>query len=191
MTYLEFIHRSVEQAQRGLDPNRSKLMDAEGIAQIMAPQVFEEIGKRAARDEKLRAVLMSPFTVAFTNGLATLGDTVLKQYLCESTMIDTADLTKRYSFIPNWGDFVRPRSSIDQRLGWFGLQGDTSLAVIEPGASYAVGAGITANRNLTAPRIPTVPATATTEMDAPNEIEEDMINALAEMIRGKLIAEAA
>lgn len=191
MIYQEFIHRAVEQAQRGLDPNRSKLMDAEGLAQIMAPQVFAEIGNRAARDEKLRSILMSPFTVSFTNGLATLGDTVLTAYLCESTLIDTADLTKRYSFIPNWGDFVRPRSSIDQRLGWFALQGGTSLAVVEPSASYAVGAGITASRNLTAPRIPAVPATAATELDAPSEIEDDSINALAEMIRGKLILEAA
>lgn len=191
MTYLEFIHRSVEQAQRGLDPNRSKLMDAEGLAQIMAPQVFAEIGMRAARDEKLRTILTSPFTVAFTNGAATLGDTVLTAYLCESALIDTADLTKRYSFIPNWGDFVRPRSSVDQRLGWFALQGGTSLAIVEPNANYAVGAGVTGNRNLTAPRIPSVPATAATELDAPTEIEDDMINLLAEMIRGKAMQEAA
>ena len=191
MTWREFIYKAVEQAQRGLDPNRSKFMDAEGVAQIMAPQVFEEIGKRAARDEKLRSILMSPFTVAFTNGLATLGDSVLTAYLCESTLIDTADLTKRYSFIPNWGDFIRPRSSIDKRLGWFSMQGGVSLAVIEPNANYAVGAGITANRNLTVPRVPTVPATADTELDAPSEIEEDLINSLAEMIRGKAIAEAA
>lgn len=191
MIYREFIYRAVEQAQRGLDPNRSKLMDAEGIAEAMAPQVFEETGRRAARDERLRSILMSPFTVSFTNGLATLGESVLKAYLCESALIDTGDLTKRYSFIPNWGDFVRPRSSIDQRLGWFALQGDTTLAIVEPSASYAVGAGVTASRNLTAPRIPTVPATAATELDAPNEIEEDLINMLAEMIRGKAIAEAA
>jgi hypothetical protein len=191
MTYLEFIHRSVEQAQRGIDPNRSKLMDAEGIAQIMAPQVFAEIGSRAARDEKLRSILTSPFTVAFVNGLATLGDTVLTAYLCESTLIDVADVTKRYSFIQNWGDFVRPRSAIDQRFGWFAMQGGTQVAVLEPNASYAVGTGVTGNRNLTAPRIPGVPATAATELDAPSEIEDDLINALAEMVRGKLIQEAA
>lgn len=191
MIYREFIYRAVEQAQRGLDPNRSKLMDAEGVAEVMAPQVFAEIGNRAARDEKLRTILTSPFTVAFANGLATLGDTVLTAYLCESTLIDTGDLTKRYSFIPNWGDFVRPRSAIDQRFGWFALQGGTSIAIVEPSANYAVGAGVTGNRNLTAPRIPSVPATAATELDAPAEIEDDLVNALAEMIRGKLIQEAA
>lgn len=191
MTFREFIYRSIEQAQRGLDPNRSKLMDAESIAQIMAPQVFQEIGQRATRDEKLRSILMSAFTVTFTNGLTALGDSVLTAYLCESVLIDTADLTKRYSFIPNWGDFVRPRSAIDKRFGWYSMQGGTSLAVIEPNANYTVGTGITASRNLTASRVPTVPATADTEMDAPSEIKDDLINALAEMIRGKLMAEAA
>jgi hypothetical protein len=166
-------------------------MDAEGIAESMAPQVFAEIAHRAARDEKLRSVLTSPFTVSFTNGLAKRGDSLLTAYLCESTLIDTGDLTKRYAFIQNWGDFVRPRSAVDQRFGWYSIQGGALLGVVEPNANYAVGAGLTANRNLTAPRVPTVPATADTELDATNEIEEDMINALAEMIRGKLIAEAA
>ena len=166
-------------------------MDAEGIAEIMAPQVFAEIGHRVASDEKLRSILTSPFTVSFTNGVATLGDSVLTAYLCESTLTDTSDLTKRYSFIQNWGDFVRPRSAVDQRMGWYSIQGGVSLGVVEPSANYAVGAGITASRTLNVPRVPLVPATADTELDCSNEAEEDLINALAEMIRGKLIAEAA
>jgi len=189
--YQELIYRAVEQAQRGLDPNRSKFMDAEGIAEVMLPSVFHEIGTRAARDERLRSVLSSPFTVSFANGIATLGDTVMTEYLCESTLIDTGDLRKRYSFIQNWGDFVRPRSPIDQKLGWYSMQGGTTIAVVEPNADYAVGAGITASRNLTCPRVPSIPANKSLEVDAPEEIVDDIINVLAEMIRGKALQEAA
>lgn len=166
-------------------------MDAEGIAEIMAPQVFAEIGRRAAGDEKLRTILTSPFTATFTNGLATLGDTVLTEFLCESTLIDTTSLTKRYAYQQNWGDFVRPRSPVEKLIGAFSLQGGTTIGVIEPLANYAVGAGVTGNRNLTATRVPIVPATYSTAVDCPAEILDDAINSLAEMVRGKLIAEAA
>lgn len=191
MIYRELIYRAVEQAQRGLDPNRSKLMDAEGIAEVMLPAVFHKIATRCARDEKLRSILSSPFTVSFTNGIATLADTVLTAYLCESTLRDTTNRTKRYSHILNWGDFVRPRSAIDKRFGWYSVQGGVTLAIIEPNADYTDGAGLTGNRNLTCPRVPAVPASAATEVDAPEEIVNDITSILAEMIRGKLIAEAA
>ncbi len=191
MIYREFIYRAVEQAQRGLDPNRSKLMDAEGLAESMAPSVLHEVSKRAARNERMRSILTSSFTLSITTGLVTLGDTVLTEYLCESSLIDNTETTKRYAHILNWGDFIRTRSPQDKKFGWYSMQGGSVMAVIEPSANYTPGSGITSTRVLTCPRTPAIPATAASELDAPREIVIECINVMAEAIRGKLNLGAA
>jgi hypothetical protein len=191
VTWREFIYKAVEQAQRGLDPNRSKLMDAEGLAEVMAPAVLHEVSKHAARNERLRSLLTSTFTLSITNGLVTLEAAVLTEYLCESTLADNADTAKRYSHILNWGDFIRPRSPVDKKLGWYSIQTGTTMGVIEPSTNFTPGSGLTASRTFTCPRAMVRPATADTAIDGPDEIIDDGINLLSEMIRGKIALEAA
>jgi hypothetical protein len=187
MTYQEYLDKAILQARIGLDP---RIFIDPLIAESLTPQVFQDVARNAAKDPDKRSLLRRAKTVTFVSGAATLTDDVLTQYMEDSALTDTTSLTKTYSWEREWVDFIRaPR--VERRLGYYNVQGGTSLYVIEPGALYVQGSGISASRQLVVPCVPAVPATATTAIDAVDEITSDLVDALAEVLRGQVEQEKA
>lgn len=187
MTYEEMIYRIVSQAQRGSEAAEHTNLDAYSIAEAIVPSIFQAVAEAAAGDNRKRPLLRRTKTVSFVNGSVTLADDVLTKYLCDATLIDSAALTKRYSWVNDYGEFIR---TTDSRLGFFNSPIENTLAIREPGVAYVVGSGLTGSRLLTVPCVPEIPALATDPVDVADVIASDLVSVGAEMLRGAL-AEAA
>ena len=187
MTYEELIYRMVSQAQRGSEAAERTNLDAYAIAESIIPAVFQAVAESAAGDYRKRPLLRRTKTLSFVNGSATLSDDVLTKYLCDATLLDSAALAKRYSWVNDYGEFIR---TMDARLGSFNSPIENTIAIREPGAAYAVGSGLTGSRLLTVPCVPEVPALATDSVAVADVIASDLVSVGAEMLRGAM-AEAA
>lgn len=181
LTWQELIDRAVDQASVGLDPNLSPLIDLGMLAENLAPDVLQTVAEEAAQNSETRADLLSSQSISFTNGIGTVPNNVLIDYMADATLSDTSDYSKRYSYRP-WHNFVN--SGGDRRLGRFSSLG-TSLYVVEPAASYTSGSGITASRTLTAPTVPAIPTLATDTITMPEVMTSNVIRELGLRIRGE------
>lgn len=188
MTYEEMIYRMVSQAQRGSETAEQASLDAYSIAEAMVPSIFQAVAESVAGNPLKRPLLRRTKSMAFTNGSAVIPDDVLTKYLCDAALIDSADLSKRYSWIGEYGEFI---GFIDNRLGAFNSPIENTLAIREPGAAYVVGGGLTGTRLLTVPCIPEIPANASDPVLVPDAISSDLVSVGAEMLRGRLAEEAA
>jgi hypothetical protein len=188
MTYTELIYRIVSQAQRGSESEEQANLDAYSIAEAMIPAIFQAVAEAAAGNNYKRPLLRRTKTVAFTNGTATIANDVLTKYLCDATLLDSANLAKRYSWVNDYGEFVR---NMDARLGSFNSPIENTLAIREPGIAYTVGSGLTGNRLLTVPCVPEIPAGADDPVLVPDVIASDLVSVGAEMLRGRMAEEAA
>lgn len=180
LSYQELIDRSVDQATRGLDPNTAPLIDAEIFAENLADNALQATAIKCAADPNRRNLLRQSQTVSFVNGVGVIANNVLLDYLCDSTLLDTTDLSKHYAYVPAWEDFVM---TFEHRIGYYWASG-TSIMVVEPAAEYVSGAGITSNLQLTTPTVPQIPVLATDLIAIPDVLVSDLIAELAAQIRG-------
>jgi hypothetical protein len=182
-TYQAMIEAALSQACAGTDPLTNPISDTSWIAEDFVSSIFQQVGAECAKDEHKRSLLRRVKTVTFINGAATLTSDVLTEYKEDSTLYDASDMTKEYSLVREWGDFIQPR------IGWMLWQGiysmnGVTISVVEPNANYDPTAGVSADRILVIPCVPTVPASASTVVDVPSEIENDLIEGLATALRG-------
>lgn len=190
MTYQQMIEMALSQACAGTDPLTNSISDTAWIAEDFVASVFQQVGAECARDEHKRSLLRKPKTVSFVNGAATLSSDVLTEYEEDSTLYDATDLTKEYSLIREWGDFIQPRTGWMLWQGTYSVNG-VSLSIVEPNANYDPAAGISAGRVLVIPCVPVIPATASTAVDVVPEIENELIEKLAIALRGTIQQKAA
>lgn len=188
-TLQEIIDLSVQQATAGIDA--TLITDAEITAEPLLPNIFQQVGREAARNERTRSILSRAKTATFTNGTATLSDDVLTEYKEDSTFYDTADLTKEYSLVREWADFIQPRTGYQLLLGSYCIRDGVTIGVVEPGANYAVGSGVTGNRALVIPCVPVIPTLSTDVVVMPDEVANNVIEALAVALRGQAEREKA
>lgn len=181
LTYQELIYRAVDQAGRGIDPNTSPLIDLGMLAENLAPHVFRVVAENAARDSSKRALLRASQTIVFTNGVGTIANNALLDYMGDAVLRDTSDFTKLYSYYPEWSDFVQGG---DTRLGRFTNVG-TVISVVEPIVSYSASSGITANRQFTIPTVPTIPVLQTDPVVIPEFMIDEVVAELAAQVRGE------
>ena len=171
---------------RGTLPEQSVAQDARGIADTLFPLISQTVSETAAANEYKRSFLRREKSITLAAGEATLTDDVLTRYVADAVLIDPAVLTKHYAW-RDYPDFVRRG---DTRLGVFTIQGGMTLSVIEPNAAYTDPLTATGARTLFIPCQVVKPATATTDVDAPDVIISDLIEALAEALRGQLVTVA-
>lgn len=186
MTLQEIVDLAVEQARAELDPNIP--FDVEMTAESLLPTVFHQVGREVARDENTRSILKRVKTVSFTDGEGALDDDALTEYKWDSTLYDSDDPTKEYALIPEWHDFVRGN---DIRLGYYCIKAGTTIAVIEPNEIHNPASGITGERELVIPCAPEIPASATDEVDVPEEVAGRIVETLALALRGRVEQEKA
>jgi hypothetical protein len=193
LLYNQLILTIMYQAQRGSDAAQFANLDTQGIAETLIPTIFQQAGEEAARDERKRSILRRSKTVTLTNGLGTLSDDVLTMYLEDSTYLDSSDLTKRYSWVREWSDFIDPTLADPpySNLGYYSIQNGVAIAQREPGALYDPSSGETGSRTLNIPCVPEIPASATSTVDVPDEIISDILVIGSELLRGALVKAAA
>lgn len=188
----EVVYTVCWNATRGIYPEQdiSALLP---VAEALMPSVFQHVGEDAAGDERKRSLLKQNVSLSFTSGSATLPDYVLSAYMEDATFTDNDDLTKTYSWVREFGDFISPslQNPPWSNLGYFNVVGRTTIRQIEPGAAYSPTTGITDTRILNIPCIPVKPASESAEFDVPDEVLSDIYEIAAEALRGQLMKQAA
>ena len=184
MRYVDLLNAAISNAQRGLAPEQASIMsDALAMADTLFPSVAQAVSESTAADEYKRSFLRREKSVTLVAGEATLSDDVLVRYIADAVLFDPAALSKHYAW-RDYPDFVKRG---DRRLGVFTVQGEMLLAVIEPNTGFAVPLTATGPRTLVVPCQVVKPASATTEVDAPDVVISDLVEALSEALRGQLV----
>lgn len=159
------------------------------IAESLAPLVIYEVSRRYAADPKRRPLTLATHTLSVTDGVATLPPQVLTEYLEFGVLADSGDatFTKRWRYV-SWLDFTRP---MEDALGYFSVNTetgggvDTFIHITEPDTTYTPGSGFTGSLTLTTPTAVTVPTAATNDLQAPQEIQQDIVLGLARALNGQ------
>ncbi len=190
-TFQESIYTICWNATRGMSPEQdiSALLP---IAESLWPSISQKVGELAAGSERKRSLLKRTKTLSVGNGTATISSDVLTAYLEDSTLYDPADLTKTYSWVRNWNDFVNPSLANQpySNYGYYSVSGGVTFAQREPGELYDPSSGFTGNMTLNIPCTPVKPASQTTALDVPDEVLNDIYEIGSEMLRGLLLTQA-
>lgn len=189
MTYETLLGMALSQACAGTDPLANPISDTAWIGEDFVSTVFQQVARDCAKDEHKRSLLRKLKTVTFANGQATLTSDVLTEYKEDSTLYDAADLTKEYSLVREWGDFIQPRTSWMLWLGNYSINGVT-IGVVEPNANFDPAAGLSGDLVIGIPCAPVIPATASTAIDIVAELNDDLVIGLANALRGPVRAMA-
>lgn len=189
ITWTRMIYTIVSQAQRGSQSAQWDQLDTQGIAETLMPTVFQKIGEMAAGNERKRSLLKRSVSLSFTNGSATLPDYILTQYMEDATYTDSDDLTKTYSWVREFSDFIDPslRNAPWSNLGYFNVSNRVAIVQTEAGVLYSPTTGITDTRTLNIPCVPVRPATVATDVDVPDEVLSDIFAIGSEMLRGVVL----
>lgn len=192
-TWTELIYATMSQAQRGTQQAQWDNIDTQGIAEVLMQSVFQQVGEAAAGDERKRSLLKKDVTLTFTNGSATVPDYVLTAYMEDATFTDNSDLTKTYSWVREFSDFINPslRNAPFSNLGYFNVTNRTTVRQTEPGVAYDPTTGLTGSRHLNIPCVPFRPAAADDVIDVPDEVINDILDVASEALRGQVMKIAA
>lgn len=188
MTYDELCTRILYQAQRGGERAELANLNTQTIIEAIMPAVFQAVAEDAAGNPDKRPLLRRTKTIAMVSGTGTIPDDVLTKCFDEATLLDPADLTKLYSWVPDYFDFVGP---LDTRLGYFCSSIENTIVQREPGDDYSLATGFTGNMQLTVPCVPEVPALPADQVAVAAVIASDLVSVGAEMLRGAIANKAA
>lgn len=158
------------------------LETVDGEAHI--PVMFSALARRYAAEGKVGLLARKAKTVSFTDGEAAIDDDVLVSCLDSSTLKDTSDTGKLYSWRPHLDDVM---DDYERRLGYYFMLDSQTLGIIEPDEEYDADSGLTGSRRLTAPCVWDIPTDYGTEVSVSQEVAGDMIEMLAESIRGQIV----
>jgi len=181
-TYQDLLYAAINNGLSGTIALQNPAVDAIGIADTLFPVVSQSVSEAAAANDYKRSLLRREKSVTLVAGEATLDDDVLTHYMSDATLIDPSNLNKHYAW-RNYPDFIKRG---DRRLGVFTAKGGTLLQVIDPQVGFTVPLVTTGTYTLTIPCVVVKPATATTNVDAPDEILSDIREALSQALRGQL-----
>ncbi len=181
-TYQDLLYAAINNGLSGTIALQNPAVDAIGIADTLFPVVSQSVSEAAAANDYKRSLLRREKSLTVVAGEATLDDDVLTHYMSDATLIDPSNLNKHYAW-RNYPDFIKRG---DRRLGVFTVKGGTLLQVIDPNVGFTVPLVTTGTYSLTIPCVVVKPATATTNIDAPDEILSDIREALSQALRGQL-----
>ena len=129
MTYQELCDRILLQAQRGGEKAELANLNTQSVIEAIMPAVFQAVAEHAAGDPDKRPLLRRTKTIAMTNGTGTIPNDVLTRCFSDATLLDPEDLTKLYSWVPDYFDFIGP---LDSRLGYFCSSIENTIIQREP-----------------------------------------------------------
>lgn len=180
LTLQQLIDQAISIATAGMDPSLSGSLSAEMVAEDLLSSVFNKVGVEQAENPRTRTLLQRTKTIAVANGSVVLDPDVLTSYIGDSTLLDPLDLTKVYTLVPNWSEFVVEDAGF---LGLYALEGEDTLHVVEPNTAYDSATGPSESLLLTIPCAPVIPTTPAGVINIIEELENDLIEALAEGLK--------
>lgn len=180
MVLRELIQRAVAVARPG-DPISQSV--AEQTAEPLLITVFAAVGNKLAGNERTRSQLRRTKILNFVGGPVLLPTDVLSDYIDTANLLDPTDFTKIYSLAP-WDQFTS--TLLDQRLGYFALEGEGVIHVVEPFTFYNPAAEPTVLLNLTVPCVPVIPLAITDPVPVTDEVAEELVTALAQALRAAI-----
>jgi len=172
---------------RGIPPAIAASSNAELIAQTLFPEVAQSVSETAAANEYKRSLLRREKALTLVAGTATLTDDVLTHYIADAVLLDPATPSRRYAW-RDYPDFVRRG---DRRIGIFTLKGGDTFQVIDPNVGFTVPLTTAGARTLVVPCVVVAPAAYTDDVDCPDELISDLVDALSEALRGAMPKAAA
>lgn len=179
MTLKELIQRATDIASQGLDEG-TLTANPEEVAEPLLPIVFSEVSHRYAQSEQLQTMLRRTKSLVFANGLVALSSDVITGCIRAANLLDPADRTKLYSYVP-WSQLVT--GSLDSRLGYFALEGESTLHVVESNTTFDPADGPNITLELTIPCEVEVPTVLANPIVARDEIVDDLLAALATALK--------
>lgn len=177
----------MSQAQRGSKVEEQTNLDAYSIAEAMIPSIFQAVGERAAGDPRKRDLLKQSLPLTLVAGAIDLPDYALESYLCDSTLYDPADLTKTFSWVRNFNDFIGPLSPL---LGYYNVPAGHTMYVRDVGEEFTVPLTLAIDIVVNIPCVPVIPALADDPVVVVDEIASDIVDYGAELLRGALVKAA-
>jgi hypothetical protein len=174
ITLQQLIDQAVSLASR--NDSLSSAISAEMVTEDMLEIVFGDLATDMARSPATRSLLRRTKTLTFVGGEVAVPDDVLTEHMADSNLLDPDDPTKLYSFTSSWERFIQ---NSEQRLGYYSVEGESTLHVTEPGTAYDPAGGPDIELLLTVPCAPAVPAAATDPIAIREELIGDLIARLA------------
>ena len=188
MTYAEWVERVRLEAQRGSEQAELSQLDTQPIVEAIQPSVFQAVGEMCAANPRKRDLLKRTVAVTLTDGVGDLPAYVLEKYMEDSTVYDPEDLTKTFSRVRNFNDFIGP---LDSRLAYYNVREGRTLYVRDVGEAFAIPLTLDGDISVNVPCAPVRPVAATDQIDVPDEITSDLVDVGAAMLRGELTKAAA
>jgi hypothetical protein len=183
MTYAEWVERVRLEAQRGSEQAELSQLDTQPIIEAIQPSVFQSVGEACAADPRKRDLLKRTVTVTLAAGIGTLPDYVLEKYMEDSTIYDADDLTKTFSWVRNFNDFIGPLNSL---LGYYNVPSGHTIYVRDVGEDFSVPLSLAIDVQVNVPCVPVRPALPTDQIDVADEITSDLVDTGAAFLRGEL-----
>ena len=163
----------------GLDPHTSPVVDNGVVAEDLFYSALRRAVAESAKNPSDAQAMRRDHTVTITNGVGTMPDAVLDDFLSSSSIYSTTDTTiaENSSYCPRYVDYLRP---VHSQLGYYAVQG-SSLLYREPAGNAGEWDG---DLHLVAISTPAIPATITDPITISTELAELTITILASMLKG-------
>lgn len=191
MTYAEICTRILYESQRGGEAAEQANLNSWNVVEAIMPSVLQEVALRCADDPNKQSLLRRTFTVDMTDGVGELDPSILTARLTGATItvLDDSDevdaeATEDVTLVPEYYDFIAAKG-YEPRLAYWCVKGDTALHYVGPNSeTYGEFSN---NLEYTGASVPVIPAAADDDVDWPDEVQSDVIDYGAEMLRGMKI----
>ncbi len=163
----------------GLDPHTSPVVDNGVVAEDLFYDALRRAVAESAKNPSDAQAMKRDHTITITNGVGTMPDTVLDDFLSSSSIYSTTDsnIAENSTYCPRYVDYLRP---VHSQLGYYAVQG-SSLLYREPAGDAGAWDG---DLHLVTVSTPAIPATIADAMTISTELAERTIQILAGMLRG-------
>ena len=163
----------------GLDPHTSPVVDNGVVAEDLFYDALRRAVAESAKNPSDAQAMKRDHTITMTDGVGTMPDTALDDFLSSSSIYSTTDSTvaENSSYCPRYVDYQRP---VHSQLSYYAVQG-SSLLYREPGGDAGAWDG---DLHLVTVSTPTIPATITDPITISTELAELTVTILASMLKG-------
>ena len=163
----------------GLDPHTSPVVDNGVVVEDLFYDALRRAVAESAKNPSDAQAMRRDHTVTIVNGVGTMPDTVLDDFLSSSSIYSTTDsnIAENSTYCPRYVDYLRPKHS---QLSFYAVQG-SSLLFTEAGGNSGEYDG---DLHLVCVSVPAIPATITDPITISTELAELTITILASMLKG-------
>lgn len=163
----------------GQETHASATIDNAFLAEDFFAIALRRAVLAVAANPSARAQLKRTYSLSVASGAVTLPDTVLDEYLNDSTAYLSTDANLLASFEPKYEDYLRAGDQYPQLAYYTSRHGQ--LLFRDAGAAAGATTGTV---TLVAVGLPDIPTTITDAITASSDVVENTVLILAELIRG-------